>query len=385
VGRGREPIETAVALIEGAAAAGWRGADPYDGLWVRWPRIMTGGALRRMVILQLHARSPVDIRRIYRRRHPLLAKGAALFALAGLRVHRHTGRPRPLELALDALQTLAADTSAGPAAWGYPFETQLRWGRYPAFEPSIVPTAFAIEALLEGERVAGRADLGERARAAARRLVGEHWTGDGHFAYHGRSRANIHNASLLGARAVWHALGEEAAAEVRAAVRRALGAQREDGSWPYGEGASLGWSDSFHTGYVLLCLDALRGLDPEVDEAVVRGAVFYRRFFGQRGESRLWADRAHPEDGHSAGTGLSALAALHRRGLVEREFLDLVCGRVLTHGIRGGHAVHRRYRGGVRSSVRYLRWCDGHVALGLADAAIALERRTEPVAETNPA
>jgi hypothetical protein len=33
--------------------------------------------------------------------------------------------------------------------------------------------------------------------------------------------------------------------------------------------------------------------------------------------------------------------------------------------------VHRRYRRG-RTTVRYLRWCDGHVALGLVDAAAAL-------------
>jgi len=33
--------------------------------------------------------------------------------------------------------------------------------------------------------------------------------------------------------------------------------------------------------------------------------------------------------------------------------------------------VHRRYRVG-RTTVRYLRWCDAHVALGLVDAAAAL-------------
>jgi hypothetical protein len=44
---------------------------------------------------------------------------------------------------------------------------------------------------------------------------------------------------------------------------------------------------------------------------------------------------------------------------------------VLNSGLIGGHAVHRRYRWG-RSTVRYIRWCDAHVALGLVDAAAAL-------------
>ena len=46
--------------------------------------------------------------------------------------------------------------------------------------------------------------------------------------------------------------------------------------------------------------------------------------------------------------------------------------RVLDHGLRGGRAVHRRYRWGA-TTVRYLRWCDAHVALGLVDAAAALQ------------
>ena len=66
-----------------------------------------------------------------------------------------------------------------------------------------------------------------------------------------------------------------------------------------------------------------------------------------------------------------------RRGLVERELLERVARRVLDHGLRDGRAVHRRYRWGA-TTVRYLRWCDAHVALGLVDAAAALQRRGRP-------
>jgi hypothetical protein len=116
----------------------------------------------------------------------------------------------------------------------------------------------------------------------------------------------------------------------------------------------------------------MRDVDPRVGEAVARGADHYRRYFDDRGRARLWADKPFPEDGHSAGTGLTTLSLLQRRGLVEPESLERVAERVLESGLRGGHAVHRRYRRG-RSSVRYLRWCDAHVALGLVDAAAALQ------------
>ena len=154
-------------------------------------------------------------------------------------------------------------------------------------------------------------------------------------------------------------------------MQRTLDAQRPDGSWPYGEGRNLAWADSFHTGYVLLCLDRLRAVDGRIGEAVQRGAAHYSGFFDAAGRAQLWADKPFPEDAHSAGTGLSTLAALVRRGLVERDLLERVARRVLDHGLRDGRAVHRRYRWGA-TTVRYVRWCDAHVALGLVDAAAAL-------------
>ena len=37
--------------------------------------------------MQLHARSPVDIRRLYRRSHPLIPKALGIFGSVGLRAH----------------------------------------------------------------------------------------------------------------------------------------------------------------------------------------------------------------------------------------------------------------------------------------------------------
>jgi hypothetical protein len=161
------------------------------------------------------------------------------------------------------------------------------------------------------------------------------------------------------------------------ALERTLVAQRSDGSWPYGEEPSTQWADSFHSGNVLFCLERLRELDPRVDDALVRGARYYERFFDARGRAKLWAERAYPEDAHSAGTALTTLSVLFRRGMVDCELLERVAARVLDAGIRDGHAVFRRYRVG-RSHVHYLRWCDSHVALGLADSALAVAGLPDP-------
>src|SRR5213075_150844 len=118
------------------------------------------------VIVQLHARSPVDIRRLYRRSHPLIAKALGAFGSVGLRAHRLGGDERQRELAFEALDLLAADRRSGDRAWGYPFDVQTRWSFYPAGSPNVVVTTFAASGLLELGVGMGRGDLVDRAHEA---------------------------------------------------------------------------------------------------------------------------------------------------------------------------------------------------------------------------
>jgi hypothetical protein len=239
----------------------------------------------------------------------------------------------------------------------------------------VVVTSFAVRGLLEGAGGAGRPALRTRAVGAAQWVVDELWVPrDGFFAYHPTAGVNIHNANLLGAVCVHHALGDDSAARERVAraVDRTLAAQAPDGGFPYGEGAGLEWRDSFHTGFVLRCLMEMDTIDPAIGDAVRRGAESYLRFFDPAGRAKLFAEREHPEDAHSAGTGLSTLALLSGRGVVDPGVLARVTNRTVTAGLRGSHAVVRRYRWGATTTTQYLRWCDAHVALGLTDAALAL-------------
>jgi hypothetical protein len=367
-------VDAAVTLAEQAASAHFRGPDPYDALWYSWPRALAAGPRRRQVLIQLHARAPLDIRRLYRRRHPRTAKALGIFASVGARAHRLTGQQQPLEIALRALELLTGDRTAGPRAWGYPFDMQTRWSFYAAGSPNVVATTFAASGLWESADVLRRPDFSARATESARWALEELWVEpQGYFAYHPARPVNIHNANLLGAWLVHVGLaGDEAAADrVARAVDRTLAAQRPDGSWPYGEGDRLGWADSFHSGYVLTLLARLRSVDGRIDEALARGAQHYCGFFDPAGRARLWTDRPYPEDGHSAGTGLTTLATLLRRDVIERDLLERVAARTIAAGVKGGHAVHRRHRWW-RTRVSYLRWCDAHVALGLVDAAAAL-------------
>jgi hypothetical protein len=72
------------------------------------------GRRRRQAVMQLHARSPVDVRRLYRRRRPLIPKALGNFGSVGAPSYRLTGAAAPLELGLRAVDLLDSDRTAGP-------------------------------------------------------------------------------------------------------------------------------------------------------------------------------------------------------------------------------------------------------------------------------
>lgn len=367
----------ATRLIELGAAARWRGPDPYDGMYVRWPAPLVGGRRRRQAIIQLHARSPLDVRRLYRRQHSLIPKAPALLGQAAARLFA-AGKDANLRgLARDALDTLAADIACGEQGWGYPWPTQTRWSYYPAGSPNIVATTFSANALAEASATLDQPAWRLRAERAAGWVFHDLFlASEGYFAYHGHSDRLVHNANLLGA-ALVHELAPDGAAEaVRVATARTLDAQRPDGTWPYGEAAGLEWVDSFHTGYVLDSLCRLEGVDPRIPDAIERGArVYASAFFDADGRARLWHGKLYPEDAHSAGTGMTVLTRLARRGCVPVGIVERVAQHARTHMLRDdGHAVFRRQRWGA-TRVSYLRWCDAPMALGFASVAALLAER----------
>ena len=350
-------------LCIAAREADWRGADPYDALWWNgWPQAIVRHRRGRQLLIQLHARAPVNVRPLYRRSDPQISKTLALFGAAAARLELQ-------QLARDALDRLAADATTGTPGFGYPFPVQTRWSFYDADTPNAIATSFGALALSEGARRFDRPNWAARAESAAAWALDALWSEQqGWFVYHPSSRALVHNANLLVARLVAQTLGLDE--RVARAVRQTLAAQNADGTFPYGAGPGLEWVDSFHTAYVLECLGGLLETDAGVGAALRRGTSAYlARFFGPAGEARLWPDRAYPEDGHSAGTALTTLGSLAARGFVEPSSIEPIARRVATHVVRGAHAVHRRHR---RWSTRvaYPRWCDAHVALGLASYAV---------------
>lgn len=361
-------------------ARDYAGHDPFDALNSRLFRaapLLRHSRAARLAWTQIFKRSPVNLRRLALVPPGRNPKGLALFALASLSRYRARGRAedaREARTLIDELLDARFKTGGGGAAWGYDFDWQGRAFYAPRGTPAVVPTAFAVRALVEaaealGDWTAGaRADSADEGRAklsgtrvvsvsagfvAAARQACEFVLRDLNrsfetdeevcFSYTPLDRTRVFNASLLAAESLASVgaftrereLLDAAARAARYVVRR----QRADGSWAYGEEGFQSWADNFHTAFILTSLARVRqslaapvddgfahantnGFAPpvaEIDGAVRRGYEFWSaRFFLPDGWPKYYPDRKYPADAHSAAACVVACAELRGRELEPR-------------------------------------------------------------------
>lgn len=389
---GRDELARVAARVwEGAAAAGFRGPDPYDGLNSRLlAPLLPHSRWLRLAVIQGVKRCPVDLRPLLRVRPGLNPKGLALF-LSG--VSAYGALPRAAELApwlADALVSLASRPDGSPAfgarevqpglaaalgagaapapdslGWGYDFPWQARAFTQPPYHPTVVATSFVLDALAD----AGSPAAPAAAEAAARFVLETlhmHEAAEGVcFSYSPRDQSRVYNASLFAAKILARAAGAGPAATRRRelAARAAdyvCARQRADGAWLYGEADHWRWIDNLHTGFVLETLDFL-GEALGVGrwrEAVARGARYYREaLFEPDGTARYYPASRYPLDAHSFAQGSLTFLRLSRRDPELRAF----AGRILARAVdllwddrRGGFAQQRGPR--LRDRTIYLRW-----------------------------
>ena len=357
----REELEAVYESVHAwCRARGYAGHDPFDALNSRLFQStpLRRSRLARLAWTQILKRSPVNLRAlalIPAGRNP---KGTALFALASLsrmRAARGARDGREARALLDELLDSRVRSPRGHGAWGYNFDWQGRSFYAPRGTPAVVPTAFAVRALVEGAQATGVAegkhelntDAGkylEAARGACEFILRDLKRADESeeevcFSYTPLDRTRVFNASLLAGEALAQvgALTHETELNAHAlrAARYVVRRQRDDGSWAYGADSYQSWSDNFHTAFVLTSLarilktrgrkfksDAVKEHESaavkkhyadgdEIRRAIGRGYEFWRSsFFLADGWPKYYHHSAHPADAHSAGAAVVACAEL---------------------------------------------------------------------------
>ncbi|HZH31333.1 MAG TPA: hypothetical protein VEY11_11275 [Pyrinomonadaceae bacterium] len=324
-------------------ARDWAGHDPFDGLNSRVFQAtpLRNSRLARLAWTQAFKRAPVSLRAPARVPVGRNAKGTALFALATLARVRATGggamdvaeaaEREARELAerearelLDALLAARLEGGSG-AAWGYNFDWQGRAFFAPRGTPTIVPTAFAVRALVEAGRAFGDERYLRAARGACDFILrdlkrSEESADEVCFSYTPLDETRVFNASLLAGEALASvgALTGEAElleASVRAA-RYVVRRQRADGSWAYGAAEFQGWADNFHTAFILTSLARIMAACGATARAEFAGSLqsgyeFWRaNFFLADGWPKYYHDNPYPADAHASGAAVVALCEL---------------------------------------------------------------------------
>ena len=358
----------------------WKGYDPYDALRSPLVRALTfGQRWPRIAWIQLLKRSPINLRPVLLVPKGVNPKGLGLVARALVYDAAARGvdrRARVTEM-LDRLDDLRSPEATG-AGWGYNFDWQSRAFFVPKGTPSIVCTTFVAYAYLDAYLMWGERQWLERAREACDFVLSDlHRTpgADGSFcfSYTPLDRTCVHNASMLGAELLARVSRETGERELReaalGATRFTLAAQSADGSWPYGTLPFQSWIDSFHTGFVLVSLDAVvRACDkPEWLTPLRRGYAFFKeRFFLADGTPKYYHDELYPIDAHSAAQALVTFSALSHVDADALERARLVAGWATENMRNGDGHFHFQKQRRFTNRTAYVRWSQAWMVYGLA-------------------
>ena len=372
---------------------GLAGYDPFDGLNSRLFQATSLKQSRtaRLAWIQLHKRSPINLRAIVRVPRERNAKAIALFALAALAdFRRHPTKEHENEAreVLDDLIWMSLKGFSG-ACWGYNFDWQSRSFFVPRGTPTIVPTAFAARALCEAADVFSRDEYLPFARTICDFILhdlnrSEEAKDEVCFSYSPIDRTRVFNASLLAGETlatVGNLLGEVSLIDwAQRAGLYAVRRQQQDGSWLYGADSHQLWVDNFHTAYILTSLSrisdagsvsqpgaAVTGSSDQFDNALRRGYDFWaERFFLKDGWPKYYPDRLYPADVHSTASAIIACVELRGRMpgtlILAEQMAKWAIANLRDE--RGFFYYQRRRLFKVR--IPYMRWSEAWMAYALA-------------------
>ncbi len=295
----------------------YKGYDPYDALKSPYFKLpfLKSNKLARFGTQQLVKRLPFSIR-------PLLfvPKGYNPVTL-GLSIQAYAylykAEPDIKDSYFQKIETLIEEitklipTGFSGACWGYDFDWEARHAKIPAYQPTVVATGIITNALFIAHQITGNIKAKELVLSAAdfvtKDLKRTHKGDSFCFSYSPFDQQQVFNASMKGARVLAQAYSLSDNTEHRILAKQAVdfvvSHQKENGSWGYSLANAGGWTDNYHTGYVLDCLDDYQKLskDFSYSENLDIGYAFYiQHFITLEGAPKFYYNNVFPIDCTSA-------------------------------------------------------------------------------------
>jgi hypothetical protein len=336
---------------------------PVDNKWVN------------IAVQESIKRAPVNVRPLFLVEQRQNFKGSALFAMANATAHEMTGNPCYREEATalaDWLLEHSNDDYAGFCG-GHTHEMQLLDERRPANTPNVIPTSYAVKALLR----LGSDRYVDAARTAAAFLESdldytEMETG-ARIKYQPQYSGEFYtlNGGAIGARMLldlYDRTGEERFREQATALFDHLTTkQHAIGGWTYRDPPSASHlsMDNHHNGFIVesfLHYREVTGSD-RYEETLDDALAFYReRLFEPNGAPNWDEESSYPKDIHAATQGILVFT---KAGDLEfaREIIDWVLGALYAGDGQFYYQRRRLYT----KRFTLMRWCQAWMAYALAE------------------
>jgi len=302
----------------------YRGYDPYDTLLSPWLKLpLLRSRIVRFGAQQVCKRIPISLR------GPLLIKKGLNPVTIGLSIQAYAymqasdpGKSSFYTSEISKLQDMLVSVASkgySGICWGYDFDWEARYTRIDAYVPTSVATGIITNALFEHYLITGdkrSLDLCIDAIPFIRNdLNKQESNGTFCYSYSPVDTQYVLNASTKAARLlaqVYSINGDEnLKREAKMSIQFVVDQQKEDGSWPYAVNDARSWSDNYHTGYVLDCLDSymIHTGDESFRDVFDRGLRFYiDHFFEEDGAPRFYHNKTHPIDSTAAAQSLLTLS-----------------------------------------------------------------------------
>lgn len=372
--------DSIIRLLDYCQKNDWAGFDPFDGLNSRVFNALPflQNKLCRLVFIQSMKRSPINLRHIFLVPKGQNPKGIALFCSALLKLSNLQLLQND-EHILQLLRRLVDLKSPKRPyyCWGYNFGWQNRAFFLPKFEPNIICTTFAGNALLDAYEKYTNTEYLDMAMSAGQFLLkGLNITGNKDelcFSYTPFDHGQVHNANLLGAAYLARLYSitdkRELLDTALKAVRFSVSRQNEDGSWPYGESKTQRWVDNFHTGYNLLALKKFSQYsgDKSVTDTIRKGYQFYRNnFFTADGLPKYYHNQLYPIDIHSIAYSIITLTELNTFDESAMDLAMIICKWGLKNMQSEKGYFYYQQKRFFKNRISYMRWSQAWMLFALS-------------------
>jgi rhamnogalacturonyl hydrolase YesR len=295
----------------------YRGFDPYDALKSPFFKLpfLRNNKLIRFSAQQLVKRLPFSIRPLLLvpKGYNPVTLGLSIKAYAYLyssELEKKEKHLKKINFLVNELKKLIPAGFSG-ACWGYDFDWEARYAKIPAYQPTVVATGIITNALFIAYQTTGHNESAKLIESSAKFVVNDlkrtYKDNTFSFSYSPFDQQQVFNASMKGSRILVQAYSinknEEYKELAKQAVQFVISQQKEDGSWGYSLASAGGWTDNYHTGYVLDCLVEYQKLtkDYSYSSNIENGYKFYiNNFITDEGFPKFYHNNPFPIDCTSA-------------------------------------------------------------------------------------